>query len=85
MDIWSIKSCINGLRDGTVLCKLVGQEVPGLIDTRVVNKKPKKNEQITQNLNLAINAASILGCDTDNISANDFLERNVFNTTIKVK
>jgi hypothetical protein len=73
----SISSCMKALKDGVVLCKLVNQEVPGLIDTRVVISNPQTPEDITSNINLLLNAAALLGCDVSSINANDFLSEQV--------
>ncbi len=57
--------------------KLVSLEVPGLIDTRVVNFNPTCKKDITSNLNLLLNAAAVLGCDVSGINAADFIENKV--------
>eukprot|EP01119_Soliformovum_irregulare_P009434 TRINITY_DN2274_c0_g1_i1.p1 TRINITY_DN2274_c0_g1~~TRINITY_DN2274_c0_g1_i1.p1 ORF type:complete len:1305 (+),score=383.43 TRINITY_DN2274_c0_g1_i1:1367-5281(+) len=70
----SKKTATAALKDGTVLCKLVRQEV-GLIDPRVMNlKKNLTNEEATANIHLVLNAAAMLGIDVSGITPTDFLQ-----------
>ncbi|XP_068596629.1 plastin-2-like [Brachionichthys hirsutus] len=62
------------MSDGILLCKFINLSVPNTIDERTINKK-KLNEFTTQeNLNLALNSASSIGCQVVNIGAQDLKE-----------
>uniref|UniRef100_A0A803SSK1 Plastin-3 n=1 Tax=Anolis carolinensis TaxID=28377 RepID=A0A803SSK1_ANOCA len=60
--------------DGIVLCKMVNLSVPDTIDERVINKKKLTPFIIQENLNLALNSASAIGCHVVNIGAEDLRE-----------
>ncbi|KAE8584697.1 hypothetical protein XENTR_v10021073 [Xenopus tropicalis] len=57
--------------DGIVLCKMINLSVPDTIDERVINKKKLTPFTIQENLNLALNSASAIGCHVVNIGAED--------------
>uniref|UniRef100_A0A286XFV9 Plastin-3 n=1 Tax=Cavia porcellus TaxID=10141 RepID=A0A286XFV9_CAVPO len=57
--------------DGIVLCKMVNLSVPDTIDERAINKKKLTPFIIQENLNLALNSASAIGCHVVNIGAED--------------
>ncbi|CAH2314971.1 plastin-3 [Pelobates cultripes] len=59
------------LGDGIVLCKMINLSVPDTIDERVINKKKLTPFTIQENLNLALNSASAIGCHVVNIGAED--------------
>ncbi|XP_041431006.1 plastin-3 isoform X1 [Xenopus laevis] len=59
------------LGDGIVLCKMINLSVPDTIDERVINKKKLTAFTIQENLNLALNSASAIGCHVVNIGAED--------------
>ncbi|PIN99582.1 hypothetical protein AB205_0050800 [Aquarana catesbeiana] len=59
------------LGDGIVLCKMVNLSVPDTIDERAINKKKLTAFTIQENLNLALNSASAIGCHVVNIGAED--------------
>ncbi|KAI2657257.1 Plastin-3 [Labeo rohita] len=59
--------------DGIVLCKMINLSVPDTIDERTINKK-KLTPFTIQNLNLALNSASAIGCHVVNIGALDLRE-----------
>ncbi|KAM5145286.1 plastin-3 [Mantella aurantiaca] len=61
----------RALRDGIVLCKMVNLSVPDTIDERAINKKKLTAFTIQENLNLALNSASAIGCHVVNIGAED--------------
>ena len=52
-------------------------DVPGVIDSRVVQFKKPTEKEITSNLNLLLNATAILGCDVNAINAQDFINNKV--------
>jgi len=58
-------------KDGILLCKLINAAVPDTIDERALEKpkggKPLDIYRSTDNLNLAINSASAIGCTVVNI------------------
>lgn len=57
--------------DGIVLCKMINLSVPDTIDERAINKKKLTPFIIQENLNLALNSASAIGCHVVNIGAED--------------
>ncbi|MEJ1280506.1 plastin 3 (T-isoform) [Cricetulus griseus] len=64
----------NAVGDGIVLCKMVNLSVPDTIDERTINKKKLTPFTIQENLNLALNSASAIGCHVVNIGAEDLKE-----------
>lgn len=67
----SLFTCVA---DGIVLCKMVNLSVPDTIDERTINKKKLTPFTIQENLNLALNSASAIGCHVVNIGALDLKE-----------
>lgn len=61
----------KSVRDGIVLCKMVNLSVPDTIDERTINKKKLTEFTTQENLNLALNSASAIGCHVVNIGAFD--------------
>lgn len=57
--------------DGIVLCKMINLSVPDTIDERAINKRKLTPFIIQENLNLALNSASAIGCHVVNIGAED--------------
>ncbi|XP_028272368.1 plastin-2-like isoform X2 [Parambassis ranga] len=64
----------KALADGIVLCKLINHSVPDTIDERTINKKKLTPFTTQENLNLALNSASAIGCQVVNIGAQDLKE-----------
>ncbi|XP_053179180.1 plastin-3-like [Scomber japonicus] len=64
----------KALADGIVLCKLINLSVPDTIDERTINKKKLTAFTTQENLNLALNSASAIGCQVVNIGAQDLKE-----------
>ncbi|KAG7282716.1 hypothetical protein CRUP_017642 [Coryphaenoides rupestris] len=60
--------------DGVLLCKMVNLSVPDTIDERTINKKKLTHFTTQENLNLALNSASAIGCHVVNIGALDLKE-----------
>ncbi|KAE8626226.1 hypothetical protein XENTR_v10006553 [Xenopus tropicalis] len=60
--------------DGIVLCKMINLSVAETIDERAINKKKLTPFTIQENLNLALNSASAIGCHVVNIGAEDLKE-----------
>uniref|UniRef100_A0A674MHH4 Plastin-3 n=1 Tax=Takifugu rubripes TaxID=31033 RepID=A0A674MHH4_TAKRU len=67
-------SLFKAVGDGIVLCKMINLSVPDTIDERTINKKNKTTFTIQENLNLALNSASAIGCHVVNIDASDLME-----------
>lgn len=60
--------------DGIVLCKMINLSVADTIDERAINKKKLTPFTVQENLNLALNSASAIGCHVVNIGAEDLKE-----------
>ncbi|KAM9802436.1 plastin-2 isoform 1-T1 [Syngnathus typhle] len=60
--------------DGIILCKMINLSVADTIDERTINKKKLTPFTIQENLNLALNSASAIGCHVVNIGAEDLRE-----------
>uniref|UniRef100_A0A3Q3WM27 Plastin-3 n=1 Tax=Mola mola TaxID=94237 RepID=A0A3Q3WM27_MOLML len=67
-------SLFKSVSDGIILCKMINLSVPDTIDERTINKKKKTPFTIQENLNLALNSASAIGCHVVNIGALDLRE-----------
>ncbi|XP_046893361.1 plastin-3 [Hypomesus transpacificus] len=67
-------SLFKAMGDGVVLCKMINLSVPDTIDERTINKKKLTPFTIQENLNLALNSASAIGCHVVNIGALDLRE-----------
>ncbi|EFC45441.1 actin bundling protein [Naegleria gruberi] len=60
----------EAVKDGVLINKLINTAVPGTVDERVINKKPKMNPwERNENHELAINSAKAIGCRVVNIQA----------------
>ncbi|XP_077979294.1 plastin-2-like [Glandiceps talaboti] len=60
--------------DGILLCKLVNLSAPDTIDERAINRGSKLNLYLKhENLTLALNSASSIGCKTVNIGPDDLM------------
>uniref|UniRef100_A0A8D0QQS0 Lymphocyte cytosolic protein 1 n=1 Tax=Sus scrofa TaxID=9823 RepID=A0A8D0QQS0_PIG len=57
-----------------VIIKMINLSVPDTIDERTINKKKLTPFTIQENLNLALNSASAIGCHVVNIGAEDLKE-----------
>ncbi|XP_069753476.1 plastin-1-like isoform X2 [Narcine bancroftii] len=66
-------SLFSAVGDGILLCKMINLSQPETIDERVINKKLTPF-RISENLNLALNSASAIGCTVVNIGAEDLKE-----------
>ncbi|KAF7651595.1 hypothetical protein LDENG_00108870 [Lucifuga dentata] len=64
----------DAVADGILLCKLINFSVPDTIDERTINKKKLTAFTTQENLNLALNSASAIGCQVVNIGAQDLKE-----------
>uniref|UniRef100_A0A3P9LG95 Plastin-3 n=2 Tax=Oryzias latipes TaxID=8090 RepID=A0A3P9LG95_ORYLA len=64
----------KAVADGILLCKLINLSVPDTIDERTINKKKLTPFTTQENLNLALNSASAIGCQVVNIGAQDLKE-----------
>lgn len=63
-------SLFKSVKDGILLCKMINLSQPDTIDERVINKKCTPFT-MTENLMLALNSASAIGCTVVNIDAQD--------------
>ncbi|CAL8285456.1 unnamed protein product [Lota lota] len=66
-------SLFKSVRDGILLCKMVNLSQPDTIDERVINTKKISTFTMTENLDLALNSASAIGCTVVNIDAHDLM------------
>ncbi|NXG41628.1 PLSI protein, partial [Psilopogon haemacephalus] len=67
-------SLFKSLADGILLCKMINFSQPNTIDERAINKKKLTSFTISENLNLALNSASAIGCTVVNIGSQDLKE-----------
>uniref|UniRef100_A0A672Q2T2 Plastin-2-like n=1 Tax=Sinocyclocheilus grahami TaxID=75366 RepID=A0A672Q2T2_SINGR len=70
----SSNDLFTAVGDGIVFCKMINLSVPDTIDERTINKKKLTPFTIQENLNLALNSASAIGCHVVNIGAEDLKE-----------
>ncbi|XP_076604420.1 plastin-1 [Chaetodon auriga] len=66
-------SLFTSVRDGILLCKMINQSQPDTIDERVINTKKLTTFKKTENLVLALNSASAIGCMVVSIDAHDLM------------
>uniref|UniRef100_A0A4W3IQR8 Lymphocyte cytosolic protein 1 (L-plastin) n=1 Tax=Callorhinchus milii TaxID=7868 RepID=A0A4W3IQR8_CALMI len=78
MDPNSDTDLFAAVGDGIVLCKMINLSVPDTIDERTINKKKLTPFTIQENLNLALNSASAIGCHVVNIGAEDLKEGKAY-------
>ncbi|KAG7457146.1 hypothetical protein MATL_G00243460 [Megalops atlanticus] len=64
-------SLFKSVRDGILLCKMINLSQPDTIDERVINTKKLTTFTMNENLMLALNSASAIGCTVINIDAHD--------------
>ncbi|XP_068185074.1 plastin-2 [Antennarius striatus] len=70
----SSNDLFSAVGDGIVLCKMINLSVADTIDERTINRKKLTAFTIQENLNLALNSASAIGCHVVNIGAEDLKE-----------
>ncbi|XP_060777429.1 plastin-1 [Neoarius graeffei] len=66
-------SLFKSVKDGILLCKMVNHSQKDTIDERVINVKKRTMFNMTENLSLALNSASAIGCMVVNIDAQDMI------------
>ncbi|KAM9787232.1 plastin-1-like isoform X1 [Syngnathus typhle] len=66
-------SLFTSVRDGILLCKMINLSQPDTIDERVINTRKLTTFTMTENLVLALNSASAMGCTVVNIDALDLM------------
>ncbi|KAK3546245.1 hypothetical protein QTP70_025193 [Hemibagrus guttatus] len=66
-------SLFTSVKDGILLCKMVNHSQKETIDERVINTKKRSMFNMTENLILALNSASAIGCMVVNIDAQDMI------------
>ncbi|KAG8445308.1 hypothetical protein GDO86_010191 [Hymenochirus boettgeri] len=64
-------SLFTSLRDGILLCKMINLSQSDTVDERAINKTKLTPFNISENINLALNSASAIGCTVVNIGAQD--------------
>ncbi|KAM8737823.1 plastin-1 isoform 1-T2 [Acanthopagrus schlegelii] len=67
------ESLFTSVRDGILLCKMINQSQPDTIDERVINTKKLTHFKMTENLVLALNSASAIGCMVVSIDTHDLM------------
>ncbi|KAM9341034.1 plastin-1 [Symphorus nematophorus] len=67
------ESLFTSVRDGILLCKMINLSQPDTIDERVINTKKLATFKMTENLVLALNSASAIGCTVVSIDAHDLM------------
>ncbi|XP_030574837.1 plastin-1 [Archocentrus centrarchus] len=67
------ESLFTSVRDGILLCKMINLSQPDTIDERVINTKKLTTFKMTENLVLALNSASAIGCTVVSIDAHDLM------------
>ncbi|XP_063220172.1 plastin-1 [Bacillus rossius redtenbacheri] len=65
------KTLYDRVKDGILLCKIINHSCPETIDERVINKKNLTLYTKYENLTLALNSSSAIGCNIINIDAHD--------------
>uniref|UniRef100_UPI0037E9643E plastin-1-like isoform X2 n=1 Tax=Semicossyphus pulcher TaxID=241346 RepID=UPI0037E9643E len=66
-------SLFASVRDGILLCKMINLSQSDTIDERVINTKKLATFKMTENLVLALNSASAIGCTVVSIDAHDLM------------
>ncbi|XP_030630401.1 plastin-1 [Chanos chanos] len=66
-------SLFKSVKDGILLCKMINLSQPDTIDERVINTKKRTKFNMTENLVLALNSASAIGCTVVNIDSQDMI------------
>lgn len=66
-------SLFASVHDGILLCKMINLSQPDTIDERVINKKKLTTFKMRENLVLALNSASAIGCMVVSIDAHDLM------------
>ncbi|KAI5612626.1 plastin-1 isoform X1 [Silurus asotus] len=66
-------SLFTSVKDGILLCKMINHSQRDTIDERVINTKKRTMFNMTENLILALNSASAIGCMVVNIDAQDMI------------
>ena len=73
IDIDSPDALFDSLKDGIILCKLVNWVSPGTVDERAINRNKLNVYTVHENITLALNSASSIGCGIINIGPEDIL------------
>jgi len=67
------KNLYDKVKDGILLCKVINLSCPDTIDERAINKKNLTLYTKHENLTLALNSSSAIGCNIVNIDGNDLM------------
>lgn len=65
------KDLYEKIKDGILLCKLVNNACPGTIDERAIYKQDLTSQMKYDNLTLALGSAIAIGCNNENINADN--------------
>lgn len=66
-------SLFASVRDGILLCKMINLSQPDTIDERVINTNKPTTFKMTENLVLALNSASAIGCTVISMDVHDLM------------
>nr|XP_019822000.1 PREDICTED: plastin-1 [Bos indicus] len=72
--VHSTSPCLKLIYSHFLFSKMINLSEPDTIDERAINKKKLTPFTISENLNLALNSASAIGCTVVNIGAQDLTE-----------
>ncbi|XP_013125557.1 plastin-1 isoform X2 [Oreochromis niloticus] len=67
------ESLFTSVRDGILLCKMINHSQPDTIDERVINTRKPTTFHMRENLVLASNSASAIGCTVVSMDAHDLM------------
>uniref|UniRef100_A0AAX7UCQ1 Plastin-1-like n=1 Tax=Astatotilapia calliptera TaxID=8154 RepID=A0AAX7UCQ1_ASTCA len=67
------ESLFTSVRDGILLCKMINHSQPDTIDERVINTRKPSTFHMRENLVLALNSASAIGCTVVSMDAHDLM------------
>uniref|UniRef100_A0A8C6Q722 Plastin 1 (I isoform) n=1 Tax=Nothobranchius furzeri TaxID=105023 RepID=A0A8C6Q722_NOTFU len=67
------ESLFSSIRDGILLCKMINLSQPDTIDERVINTKKLTTFNMRENIILALNSASAIGCTVVSIDAHNLM------------
>ncbi|XP_039459229.1 plastin-1-like [Oreochromis aureus] len=67
------ESLFTSVSDGILLCKMINHSQPDTIDERVINTKKLTTFHMRENLVLALNSASAIGCTVVSMDAHDLM------------
>eukprot|EP00316_Scyphosphaera_apsteinii_P011186 CAMPEP_0119298776 /NCGR_PEP_ID=MMETSP1333-20130426/926_1 /TAXON_ID=418940 /ORGANISM="Scyphosphaera apsteinii, Strain RCC1455" /LENGTH=760 /DNA_ID=CAMNT_0007299969 /DNA_START=35 /DNA_END=2317 /DNA_ORIENTATION=- len=75
LPIQELHELFDSVADGVLLCRLINVAVAETIDERAINLAPRNKFHVTENHNLALNAAKSIGLTVVNIGPDDLIEQ----------